>query len=253
MNFGVYIAGMTLPKSKITEDIHVVLVEPGESLNIGSVARLMSNLGFSNLHLVAPPRFDRARAAITACWGETLLDSAMHHATLSDALAEMEDVVAFSTRAGKNRAPPVELIPWTDGAIRNPRKTALLFGPEDTGLLQHHIELARITVTIPSNSENPSFNLSNAVLLALYELTRGNTELGMRGESEAKPSIGRQHEQLDLLTAQMAKLSGFYNEGTSDGLKSMMKNLTRRMQPTEREMNILLGLFGNAVGKLQER
>jgi tRNA C32,U32 (ribose-2'-O)-methylase TrmJ len=37
--------------------IHVVLVEPGDSRNVGSVARAMLNLGYRHLHLVAPPRY----------------------------------------------------------------------------------------------------------------------------------------------------------------------------------------------------
>jgi tRNA/rRNA methyltransferase len=244
---------MNAPASP-TDWIHVVLVEPGESLNIGSVARLMSNLGFKHLHIVAPPRYDRARAAITACWGEGLLDSASHHKTVAEALKDMEDVVAFSAVEGKNRAPAVELIPWADETLKHPRQTALLFGPEDTGLLQHHIEHARLSVAIPANSENRSFNLSNAVLLALYELQRGakslvgvNHELG----ADAKPSSAQQHQQLDKLVEELAVASGFYNLGTSAGLKSLMKNLTRRMQPTEREMNVLLGLFGTSVGSIR--
>lgn len=231
--------------------VHVVLVEPGESLNIGSVARLMSNLGFSHLHIVAAPRYDRARAAITACWGEHLLDSAVHHRTLSEALAEMENVIAFSARAGKNRAPPIDLIPWAAEMQAETRRTALLFGPEDTGLLSHHIELARMTVSIPSRLENRSYNLSNAVLLALYELSRGRDFGSHEPEGGEAPSLGRQHEQLDSLVQDVAERSGFYNTGTSEGLKSLMKNLTRRMQPTEREMNILLGLFGSAAKKLR--
>jgi len=230
---------------------HVVLVEPGESLNIGSVARLMSNLGFANLHLVAPPRYDRARAIITACWGEHLLDTAIMHANLSDALADMQDVVAFSARAGKNRAPPIDLIPWAEQTLRQPKKTALLFGPEDTGLLQHHIELARASISIPSRSENRSFNLSNAVLLALYELSRNQLDFETISDVDSTPSTGRQHEQADILTTELAELSGFYNEATSAGLKSLMKNMTRRMQPNAREMNILLGLLGSAVGRIK--
>jgi tRNA C32,U32 (ribose-2'-O)-methylase TrmJ len=166
----------------------------------------------------------------------------------------MEDVVAFSAVEGKNRAPAVELIPWADETLKHPRQTALLFGPEDTGLLQHHIEHARLSVAIPANSENRSFNLSNAVLLALYELQRGakslvgvNHELG----ADAKPSSAQQHQQLDKLVEELAVASGFYNLGTSAGLKSLMKNLTRRMQPTEREMNVLLGLFGTSVGSIR--
>ncbi len=42
---------MTEPLSApLSERFHVVLVEPGNSANVGAVARAMANLGFAHLH-----------------------------------------------------------------------------------------------------------------------------------------------------------------------------------------------------------
>ena len=77
----------SLPPAKAYDRFHVVLVEPGDSLNIGAVARAMMNLGYRHLHLVAPPRYEPARAAVTACWATDILEGAAVHDSLEAALA----------------------------------------------------------------------------------------------------------------------------------------------------------------------
>ncbi len=223
---------------------HVVLVEPGESLNIGSVARSMRNLGFQHLHLVAPPRFDRAKAAITACWGADLLDRAVVHASFEEALADFENVVAFSGREGKNRGAPIDLLAWGQVESEAPlRKTALVFGPEDNGLRQEHMEQCRVVVRIPSAVECPSFNLAQAVLLALFEIARRGSPLPATINRRQLPPWN-DFFQLDRLLDQVMRHSGFLRTGTPEPVPGLVKNLFRRLDLDQREMGILLGLFG---------
>src|SRR5262245_31354666 len=94
--------------------VHVVLVEPGDSRNVGSVARAMSNLGFRHLHLVAPPRYHMEDAATTACWATDILAAAQMHTSLADAIAPLQHVIGFSVRAGHNRPRLLLLDQWID-------------------------------------------------------------------------------------------------------------------------------------------
>ncbi len=232
---------------------HVVLVEPGDSLNVGSVARAMSNLGFTNLHLVAPPRHDPAKAATTACWATDLLERARMHDTLADALAPMQDVVGFTGRQGRHRPKHVLLDGWLDGLIRTPpRVTALLFGPEDTGLRTEHLSACRWLVRIPSSARNPSFNLAQAVLLALFGIAR--LEWGP-AEPEAGPPPAREAEfqQLERIVEEALVRSGFYGKGTPAPLPDLVKHLLRRIGPDTREMPVLLGMFDHINRALSGR
>ena len=83
--------------SSNNERIHVFLLEPLGSLNVGSVARAMSNLGFSHLHLIAPRNYHFEKAAKTACWATDVLEKIQVHDTLGEALSEMNDVVGFTS------------------------------------------------------------------------------------------------------------------------------------------------------------
>ena len=223
------------------QTFHVVLVEPQESLNIGSVARAMSNLGFTQLHLVAPRNFDVARARITACAGEGLLDRVVCHDSLEACLAPMQLVVGFSGQHGKHRPEHVLLPEWVTRYRGAPASSvALLFGPEATGLRTEHLAHCRWTVRIASASENPSFNLAQAVLLVLHELTRISWEHGTTPRERASME---QHYQLDRIVEEVLTRSEFYREGTPGPIPDLVKNMLRRVEPDPREMSVLMALF----------
>jgi len=225
--------------------IHVVLVEPGDSRNVGSVARAMMSLGFRHLHLVAPPRYRVEDAATTACWAEGLLHAARIHPTLTQALAPMQHVVGFSARHGRQRPRHIALDEWTGTLAAGPRmETALLFGPEDTGLRQEHLSHCRWLVRIPSRAENPAFNLSQAVLLALFQVGRSLDDTAVVPTRGADHPGWREFYELERIVEEALRRCRFYHKGTPAPLPAVVKHLLRRMDPDVREMQILLGLFG---------
>lgn len=232
---------------------HVVLVEPGDSLNVGSVARAMSNLGFTHLHLVAPPRHDPAKAATTACWATDLLENAQMHDTLAAALAPMQDVVGFTGRQGRHRPRHVLLDGWLDGLTRTPpRETALLFGPEDTGLRSEHLSACRWLVRIPSSARNPSFNLAQAVMLALFGIARQEWSPSEPAQGPP-PAREAEFQQLERIVEESLVRSGFYGPGTPAPLPDLVKHLLRRIGPDTREMPVLLGMFDHINRALSGR
>lgn len=234
------------------EWFHVVLVEPGDNLNIGSVARGMDNLGFSHLHLVAPPRYDPAKAAVSACWAESLLDNARHHQTLEEALAPMRHVVGFTARHGKHRPQHLLLHEWTALLAEEPRgETALLFGPEDHGLTQAHLSHCQWLVRIPSTGANPSFNLAQSVLLALFELSRTAWSASAQPGRDLPPV--RDQAQLERLVDEVLTRCGFYYDGTPRPIPDSVKHLLRRIVPDRRELKVLMGMFGKINRALQGR
>ena len=232
-------------------DIHVVLIEPADSLNIGAVARAMTNLGFENLHLINPPAYDAQRAGITACWWAPLLEKAGIHSRLEEALGQMQEVVGFSVRAGKNRCGFLTLADWAGALLCKPRaRTALLFGPEDNGLRQEHVEHCRYLIRIPTCENYPTMNLAQSVVVALYELSRLDTELKL---DERPAPDWNQFYQLDRLLDSVGELSGFYGKGAAPQVPGVMKNLIRRMAPDEREARLMLGLLGRLDGILKRK
>ena len=156
---------MTLPR------VRIILVEPAGPLNVGSVARVMKNMGLEQLWLVNP-KCDRTgeEARLMAVHGADVLESAKEVATLPEALAGCHRAIATTARRRDlpiKVEPPRVALPWLleDGVT-----SALIFGPEDRGLNNIELNYAQRFIAIPSSPEYPALNLAQAVAICCYEL-----------------------------------------------------------------------------------
>ena len=235
------------------DNVHIVLVEPENNLNIGAVARAMQNLGFANLHLVTPKEFSVEKASITACWATEILKNCVVHDSLEDALGEMNDVVGFSSSHSKNRRVHVLLTDWTaELATFANNKVALVFGPESTGLRTEHVPHCRTLIRIPSREENPSYNLAQAVLLVLYEIAKNSEQLNPKfSDREMAPLKDLYY--LDTLIEKVLTDTEFYSDTTPEVIPDIVKNLFRRTKPDRREIKVLLGIFSSIEKRLANK
>lgn len=231
-----------LAPSHITDQIHIVLVEPQDSLNVGSVARAMMNLGFAHLHLVRPREFSVEKSLITGRWAEELIRHAVIHDSLAEALSSMHDVIGFSSNSRPNRGEPIPLPDWIDQKpFSAAQATALLFGREDTGLSPEAIEQCRLLVRIPSRAEYPAFNLAQSALVAMYEISRLGWNHIERPHTELP--TWEQYAHLDRICGEVMRASGFHHCEEGDPTATAIKNMLRRIQMSEQEMRIMLALF----------
>jgi TrmH family RNA methyltransferase len=239
-----------LPATPIIDRTHIVLVEPQDSLNIGSIARAMMNFGFKNLHIVRPHEFSLEKALVTGRWAEELIRGAALYDSLDEALREMNDVVGFSSHHRPRRGEPMLLPDWLptlEGQQQG--NLALLFGREDTGLTVEAIEQCRLLVRIPSREEYPALNLAQSALVVMYELSRLAWN-GIERISEELPSWN-QYVQLDRLCNEVMEAAGFQKSEDGDPTAASVRNMLRRIQMSEREMRIMLALFNRVRISLQ--
>lgn len=231
-----------LPQSPTADFIHIVLVEPQDSLNIGSVARAMMNLGYRHLHLVRPGQFSMEKALVTGRWAEELIRNATIHDSLSEAITGMKDVIGFSSHHRPHRGQPTPLPDWVLEKAREPiARTALLFGREDTGLPNEAIEQCRMLVRIPSRDDYPAFNLAQSALLVMYELSR--LEWPTLPERQEELPSWNQYEHLDRVCAEVMAASGFHRREGGDPTAALIKNMFRRIKMSEAELRVMLALF----------
>lgn len=154
------------------QEICVVLSRPKFSGNVGAIARVMKNFGLKRLLLINPRcRTDTLAAKKNAKHAQDVLKSAkkVHWGSL-----EKFDLIIATTAKNYSdyNIPRLPLSP-REAAKRlcqMKAKTAILFGPEDDGLMNSEIMQADFCVKIPASKSYPTLNLSQSVAVFLYEI-----------------------------------------------------------------------------------
>jgi tRNA/rRNA methyltransferase len=151
--------------------IRIILVEPAGALNVGSIARVMKNMGLTQLVIVNPQcevlGEEATRMSVHAI---DLLSAARIVPDLPTALVGCTRVIATTAR---DRAiltqleTPRQALPWL---VDSTEPTALIFGREDSGLTNAELNYATRYIRIPVGSEYSSLNLAQAVGVCAYEL-----------------------------------------------------------------------------------
>jgi tRNA/rRNA methyltransferase len=228
------------------QHIRIILVEPQGPINVGSVCRLMMNFGVSDLGLVNPCHDYRSLASRRmALKAETILNQASVFPTLEAALADCHLAFGTTRRFGKYR--DAFLTPEQSAlqALSQPTGTtvAFVFGREDRGLHTSELDLCHAFVTIPTDSDYPSMNLSHAVALLLYELRK------VALAAQATADVGRiparagdvenmfQHMRRTLLAAD------YLDPQNPDHILRAFRRLFGRSGLDDREVRILQGLW----------
>ena len=152
----------------------VVLVRPQLAENIGKAARAMLNFGLTELRLVAPrDGWPNPAAGPAASGADVVLSRARVLESVADAVADCAHVYATTVRK-RGVTKPVATPEEAARAMRGePGRSAILFGPERSGLETDDVALARTILTVPINPEFGSLNLAQAVILVAYEWSKG--------------------------------------------------------------------------------
>jgi len=153
----------------------IILVRPQLSENIGMAARAMDNFGLSKLSIVNPrDGWPSKKAESSAKHADKIINRAKVYKSLEDAVSNYDLVIATSNRKRFLTKKTYDSFNILQKKIRDFRNTAILFGPENSGLSNQDIRLANFLFTIPTYNTNKSLNLSHAVSLMSYELFQAN-------------------------------------------------------------------------------
>ncbi|MBU9888263.1 MAG: RNA methyltransferase [Candidatus Omnitrophica bacterium] len=205
-------------------NVAIILVGPENPDNIGAVARALKNTGFSDLRLVRPPRPWRLKGRKMAMAARDVLDRAKVCGTLEAAVRDRNFVLGTTRRAGAGRG---SFLPFREAVARarsvsEKGKVGFVFGCESKGLANKDIALCDRLVTFPANSKYPSFNLAQAVMVALFTLSIGD-ETGPQDSRE--PFLDKRGTGLVLKHFQTALKALGYRRGGSDLLPRILRTM----------------------------
>jgi tRNA (cytidine32/uridine32-2'-O)-methyltransferase len=173
------------------DQIKIILSHTTHPGNIGAVARALKNMGFKHLCLVSPKIFPSEEANARAAGAEDILALAEVVATVDEALADCHWVFGLSARARKI-ALPILTVRRASEKIANrlletpptrALKIGLVFGQEQSGLLNEELAKCHYQISIPANPDYSSLNLAQAVQIVSYELRMAILSINLSSKS----------------------------------------------------------------------
>jgi tRNA/rRNA methyltransferase len=224
----------------------IILVRPQLGMNIGAVARAMLNFGLTELRLVQPrDGWPNPEAGPSAAGADSVIEGVTLYDSLADAIADCTLAIgtAMTTREMTRR------ITSPAGAVTEmralPGKSALIFGPERTGLIREDLGLCHALCTIPSNPDFGSLNLAQAVAVMGYAWVMAQDAPPPTWlVNHDGPAPGAELEGLIAALEERLAENGYFNPvpGRAAAARRMLRNIFTRPGFTGEEVQVLRGI-----------
>ena len=148
----------------------IILVKPQLPENIGLVARAMDNCGLKDLIIISPrEKWPNDLAIKASANSKIIIEQTKIYISVEEALLNFHFVIAMSARKRFLQKPFQNNLNQLFEQFPYNKKTAIIFGPENSGLSNEDLMLADIIFNIDLSKTNTSLNLSHAVLILSYK------------------------------------------------------------------------------------
>jgi len=236
--------------------LHIVLVRPEQSGNVGAAARAIANMGISgDLRIVGNSSILSGEAEKFAKHAKPLLERIQFFSSLEEAAPKRPGslILAATARIGSSDRPhPVRVREAVSRAVQKLKdgeiaEITLVFGPESSGLTNEDTDHCDWIVTIPSSDAYRSLNLAQAVLIFTYEASSALLE-DWEPHVSHKPS---QRQKMVTHLLEVAEKSGFILPGDPFKMRPRLEGIFQKLPPQIPEAKTLHGLLDQVRRSLQ--
>tara|TARA_Y100000590_G_C15501696_1_gene931882 strand:- start:32 stop:757 length:726 start_codon:yes stop_codon:yes gene_type:complete len=236
------------------QKIHFILVRPQMGENIGSVARAIKNFNISKLRIVNPRcEWPNQKAIATSVGAKDVLKSAKIYNSLEKSIGDLNLVFASTSRIRKVNKKIISIHDLKK-KINKKYKIGIIFGPEASGLSNNEISFADYLVKIPTNKKFSSLNLSHSAIIFCFELFNLFNKKKNIFNSNYKSSTATKSEVnkfLNFMIINLDKMGFLQPDHKRDSMIRNINNIFHRVNLSEQEIRILLGIFStlNKINK----
>lgn len=222
--------------------LKLILVEPRYQINIGYIARVAKNFGVDRLYFVRPrAKITGNRAIMFAKHARELLRGAKVYGSFGDAVADC-DLVVGTTGLWRKSSPTFKrifLLSEIAGRLKRLRKDSvvgLVIGRDDTGLSSDEIEECDAIAYIGTDKDYPVLNISHALAVMLYELTKE----GFASQYAEMSNRTVDRKELAFLFRSFDRLTDKKGIRDRKAVRKAFRRLVRISQPNRQEIHALI-------------
>ena len=232
--------------------IEILLMEIEKPENLGSIARVMKNFGFNRLSLIGPKiqKTDEKAAIVSKHAKDILKKSKIIKKTgmkKYDYLIGTTAVLGTDYNIPRNSISPEQLAQMLSGINHKKSKIGILIGREGSGLTNEEIAGCNILVTIPSSRKYGTLNVSHALAIVLYELSK---KISIENSlSHIAPASGKDLEVIEMYMDDILKNTEFTTEEKKDTQKKVWKRIFGKAFLSKREAFAVMGLLRKLAKK----
>ena len=228
------------------KDIHFILCRPQLGENIGSSARALKNFNISNLRIVKPKCvWPNQKAKATAVGAKDIIKSAKIFTSVEDSIGDLDLIFATTSRIRKVNKKIVSITNFIKKIKKN-KKIGIIFGPEASGLTNDEVSCADYLVTIATNKDFSSLNLSHSLILFCFQIfqhfskEKFNFASGYKSTAASKSEVNK---FLSFIIKGLDKKGFLQPEHKRQSMIRNIHNIFHRINLSEQEIRILLGIF----------
>lgn len=233
----------------------IVLVRPQLGQNIGKAARAMLNFGLTEMRLVSPrDGWPNPEAGPAASGADVVLERAQLFGTVQEAISDCASVFASTVRRRDLVMPVIGPEQMADRIRNSTERSAILFGPERSGLETEDVALGDAIVTVPINPQFGSLNLAQAVILLAYEWSkRGSLSQPTVKEVEPVAPHGELEGLIGQLNDELAIKGYFHPPSRTQATKNTLRTILTKAQWSSREVKAIRGVIRALVAPPRSR
>jgi len=231
---------------EINFNLKIILVEPSGPLNVGSVARLCSNFNVDQLRIVSPKcDIYSLEAKKMALKGINFIEECSIYESIVDSISDCDLVLATCGRINYPKKYEQDCLENISNWIRNFKEVknlAIIFGREDRGLTNKELLVAHKVFSVNTHKKFPSMNLSHAVSVVLYELSKIKKNDNILKKKVLDFATSKQIEDSFIEIEKLLIKTGYLLPHTVNAKISKFKQFIHRSETSKHELNILRGI-----------
>ena len=215
----------------------------------------MLNFGLTELRLVAPrDGWPNPDAGPSASGADVVLEKAKVFATTEEAIADCVTVYASTVRRRDLIMPVIGPEEMAEAVSASAERSAILFGPERSGLETEEVALANAIVTVPINPKFASLNLAQAVILLAYEWSKRTTLAQPPAKDiEAPAPHGELEGMIGQLDDQLVAKGYFHPPSRTQSTRNTIRTIFTKTGWSSREVKAVRGIIRALVGPSRNR